>query len=126
MKRFSHNTPRMDIEWCRSAAPVPYPDAMRTMEDRVAAIAAGHAPEMIWLLEHPPLYTAGTSATPRELINARFPVYETGRGGRHTYHGPGQRVIYVLCDLRTRGRDARQHVDRLEEWILRVLEDFGI
>jgi lipoyl(octanoyl) transferase len=114
-------------EWRVEAKPVAYPDAIRLMEERVAAIAVGAAPELFWLLEHPPLYTAGTSADPAELTNAaRFPVFETGRGGRYTYHGPGQRVIYALCDLRNRDRDVRKHVWRLEEWIIRALADFGI
>ena len=106
--------------------PVPYAEAVETMERRVAEIEAGRAPELIWLLEHPPLYTKGTSAADDELLNAQFPVFQTGRGGRFTYHGPGQRVIYCVMDLRRRGRDVRAHVCRLEEWIIRVLKDFGI
>jgi lipoyl(octanoyl) transferase len=97
------------------------------MEERVAAIEAGKASELFWFLEHPPLYTAGTSAVQDELKDtARFPVFETGRGGRYTYHGPGQRVIYALCDLRQRDRDLRQHVWRLEEWVIRTLKHFDI
>jgi lipoyl(octanoyl) transferase len=96
------------------------------MERRVAEIETGAASELIWLLEHPPLYTAGTSAADGELLNAQFPVFKTGRGGRFTYHGPGQRVIYCMMDLRKRGRDVRAHVCRLEEWIIRALADFGI
>jgi len=119
--------PLPDVEWRVSATPLPYPETLATMEQRVAAIAEGKAAELIWLLEHPPLYTAGTSAAHDELLEgARFPVYETGRGGRYTYHGPGQRVIYALCDLRKHNRDVRQHVCRLEEWMIRVLADFGI
>ena len=116
----------MDFEWRVSEQPVPYPEALRTMESRVAEIDAEKAPELFWLLEHPPLYTAGTSAAKEELIEAKFPVFETGRGGRFTYHGPGQRVIYAMCDLRKRGRDVRAHVCRLENWIIRVLKDFHI
>ena len=97
------------------------------MDRRVAAIEAGTEPELFWLLEHPPTYTAGTSAGEGELLDARgIPVYETGRGGRYTYHGPGQRVIYALCDLRKRDRDLRAHVARLEEWVIRTLGGFGI
>ncbi len=97
------------------------------MEQRVDDIIAGVKPEQIWLLQHPPLYTAGTSADSAELKDAaRFPVFETGRGGRYTYHGPGQRVIYAMIDLRERGKDIRAHVWRLEEWVIRALADFGI
>jgi lipoyl(octanoyl) transferase len=115
------------FEWRLAKAPIPYPEATREMEERVAAIENDEAPELFWLLEHPPLYTKGTSANPSELHeNAAFPVFETGRGGRYTYHGPGQRVIYALSDLHKRGRDVRAHVCRLEEWVIRVLADFGI
>lgn len=113
-------------EWKVATAPVAYPDALAEMERRVAAIEAGAAPELFWLLEHPPLYTSGTSASESELVDARFPVYATGRGGRFTYHGPGQRVIYALSDLRRRGRDVRAHVCRLEDWVIRVLGEFGV
>jgi lipoyl(octanoyl) transferase len=114
-------------EWRVSAAPVPYPDALTEMETRVDSILAGQASELVWLLEHPPLYTAGTSAKKADLTDpSRFPVFETGRGGQYTYHGPGQRVIYAMMDLRERDRDLRAHVWRLEEWIIRVLADFGI
>jgi lipoyl(octanoyl) transferase len=116
----------MDFEWRVSDEPVPYPEALQTMENRVAEIDVGSAAELFWLLEHPPLYTAGTSAAKDELLEAQFPVFETGRGGRFTYHGPGQRVIYVLSDLRKRGRDVRAHVCRLENWVITVLKDFGI
>src|ERR1700679_3127475 len=116
----------MQPEWRVSKAPVPYPEALEAMESRVAEIEAGNAPELFWLLEHPPLYTAGTSAAENELIEAQFPGFQTGRGGRFTYHGPGQRVIYALCDLRKRGRDVRAHVCRLEDWVIRVLNDFGV
>lgn len=114
-------------EWRRSTTPVPYPDALQEMENRVALIEQGEARELIWLLEHPPLYTAGTSASDDELLdNPPFPVYATGRGGRYTYHGPGQRVIYALCDLRQQNRDLRLHVRNLEEWVIRTLAEFGI
>ena len=114
-------------EWVIAEGLVPYPEALAEMESRVDAIIAHRAAERVWLLEHPPLYTAGSSADPIELKDAaRFPVYETGRGGRYTYHGPGQRVIYAMVDLRERGRDLRQHVWRLEEWVIRVLADFGV
>ncbi len=114
-------------EWRRSRDLVPYPLAVATMEARVEAIRAGRAAELVWLLEHPPLYTAGTSADPAELLDPdRFPVFRTGRGGRFTYHGPGQRVAYVLLDLERRGRDLRRHVDRLEEWVIRTLARLGV
>ncbi len=110
------------IEWKISDQPVPYPAAMTVMEERVSAIMDGTAPDMTWLLEHPPLFTAGTSADPAELLQPdRFPVYQTGRGGKHTYHGPGQRVAYVMQDLNDRGRDLRRHIWRLEEWVIRSL-----
>jgi lipoyl(octanoyl) transferase len=117
----------MDIEWKHSTAPVPYEDAIKVMEDRVAAIRAGTAPELVWFLEHPPLYTAGTSAKEKDLLAPdRFPVYPTGRGGEYTYHGPGQRVVYVLLDLKTRGTDLRAYVARLEQWIIDTLARFGV
>lgn len=116
-----------DIEWRISDRPVDYPAAISFMEDRVEAIRAGTAPECVWLLEHPPLYTAGTSADPSELRDAgRFPVYATGRGGRYTYHGPGQRVAYVMLDLTRRDRDVRGFVHGLEEWMIRTLARFNI
>ncbi len=115
------------IEWRISDQPVAYPDALQVMEQRVADIRSGTAPEMVWLLEHPPLYTAGTSATDEELLDRnRFPVYETGRGGRYTYHGPGQRVAYVMLDLKKRGGDVRKYVCNLEEWVIRTLADFNV
>jgi lipoyl(octanoyl) transferase len=114
-------------EWLVSPDRVAYPEAIAAMEARVEAIIAGNAAEQIWLLEHPPLYTAGTSADLAELKDAaRFPVYEAGRGGKYTYHGPGQRVIYAMIDLRERGRDLRAHVSRLEEWMIRTLADCGV
>ena len=115
------------MEWRLSNTPIAYPEAVDWMERRVAAIAAGSAPEAVWLLEHPALYTAGTSADPRDLLMPdRFPVHRTGRGGQYTYHGPGQRVAYVLLDLGRRGRDVRGYVHRLEEWIIRTLGTFGV
>lgn len=114
-------------EWRLSEAPVAYPDALHEMETRAAAIHAGKAPELVWLLEHPPLYTAGTSARDEDLLAPeRFPVFRSGRGGQYTYHGPGQRVAYVLLDLNARGRDVRCHVHRLEDWIIRTLARFDI
>ncbi len=116
-----------EIEWRIATSPVHYPEAIQEMELRVEAIESGQAPELLWLLEHPPLYTAGTSASDDELIDAHgFPIYETGRGGRYTYHGPGQRIIYALTDLRTRNRDIRAHICRLEQWVIDVLKEFGI
>jgi len=114
------------LEWRHSAEPVPYREALAEQEARNTAIAAGKAGELVWLLEHPPVYTAGTSAPPGELLNARFEVVETGRGGRYTYHGPGQRVGYVLLDLSRRGRDIRRFVHALEGWVIATLGDFGI
>jgi lipoyl(octanoyl) transferase len=115
------------VEWQHSAEPVPYPDAVTAMDARVAAIRDGRAVELVWLLEHPPLYTAGTSARPQDLTDAgRFPVFQSGRGGQFTYHGPGQRVASVLLDLRRRGQDVRSHVCRLEDWASRALADFGV
>ena len=115
------------IEWRRSRGLVPYEEALAWMEARVAAIAAGEAPECLWFLEHPPLYTAGTSARAEELLEpARLPVYRTGRGGRFTYHGPGQRVVYVMLDLRRRRRDLRAFVTALEEWVIAALARLGI
>lgn len=118
---------RQLIEWRISDEPVPYPDAIAEMEARVEAIRAGTAPELVWLLEHPPLYTAGTSARDEDLLEAdRFPVYRSGRGGQYTYHGPGQRVAYVMLDLKARGADIRGFVRDLEEWIIRTLASFNI
>jgi len=117
------------IEWRYSNGLVPYDEAVAEMEQRVAAIRAGEAPELVWLLEHPPLYTAGTSARPEDLLDPqRLPVYRSGRGGQHTYHGPGQRIAYVLLDLDKpeRGRDVRCHVWRLEEWIIATLRRFNV
>ncbi len=114
-------------EWRISDRPVDYTAAVAEMEARVAAIAGGTAPELIWLLEHPPVYTAGTSADPRDLLQAdRFPVHSTGRGGQYTYHGPGQRVVYALLDLGARGRDLRAYVHGLETWVIETLHQFAI
>jgi lipoyl(octanoyl) transferase len=115
------------IEWRVSDAPVPYDTAVAAMEERVAAIRAGTAPELVWLLEHPPLYTAGTSARDDGLVAPDlFPVFRSGRGGQYTYHGPGQRVGYVMLDLRRRGADVRAYVCDLEEWLIRTLAAFSL
>jgi lipoyl(octanoyl) transferase len=115
------------VEWMISPTEVPYPNALAAMRGRAAAIAEGTAPEAVWLLEHPPLYTAGTSATATDLLTpGRFPVYEAGRGGQYTYHGPGQRVAYVMLDLRERGRDVRCLVRGLEGWIIDTLAAFNV
>ncbi len=119
--------PAPQIEWLASAAPVPYAEAVAAMDDRVAAIAKGEAQDCVWLLEHPSIYTAGTSADPSEMLTpGRFPVFNTGRGGRFTYHGPGQRVAYVLLDLAARGRDVRAFVTTLEDWLIATLAVLGI
>jgi lipoyl(octanoyl) transferase len=115
-----------DIELRIDAAPVPYREALETMTARNAAIVEGSARELIWLLEHPPVYTAGTSAAPAELLDPRFEVVPAGRGGRYTYHGPGQRIGYVLLDLKRRARDARGFVHALEGWVIATLADFGV
>jgi lipoyl(octanoyl) transferase len=116
-----------DIEWRVSDSPVPYDEALAFMEERVAAIREGTASECVWLLEHPPLFTAGTSADPAELFNQLdFPVYDAGRGGRYTYHGPGQRVGYVMLDLEKRGKDIRRFVHSLEGWMIDALGELGI
>jgi len=110
-----------------SDAPIAYPDAIAFMEQRVADIVFDKAPECLWFLEHPPLYTAGTSANPDDLLQSdRFPVYETKRGGEYTYHGPGQRVVYLMLDLRKRGRDVRHFVQQAENWVIQTLNDFNI
>ncbi len=115
------------VEWRVADTLVPYDAAVAAMEARVAAIRAGSAGELVWLVEHPPLYTAGTSADAADLIEPdRLPVFRTGRGGQYTYHGPGQRVAYVMLDLTRRGRDVGCHVWRLEEWMIRVCERFGV
>jgi len=114
------------VEWQISDAPVLYPEAVAAMEARVAAIAAGEAPELVWLLEHPPLYTSGTSGKQADLLDPRFPLFTTGRGGQLTYHGPGQRVAYVMLDLKRRRPDVRAYVAGLEEWIIRTLDAFNV
>jgi lipoyl(octanoyl) transferase len=116
----------LPVEWRISDGLTPYEDAVAVMEARVVAVAAGAAPELVWLLEHPPLYTAGTSAKPEELLQAQFPVHWIGRGGQFTYHGPGQRVLYVMLDLRRRGADVRRFVASLEEWIIRTVAAFSV
>ena len=113
-------------EWHVSPGLTDYAAALADMEERAAAMHAGHAGERIWLLEHPPLYTAGTSADPAELLDPRFPVFDAGRGGRYTYHGPGQRVGYVQLDLTRRGRDVRAYVHAIEGWVIAALADFGV
>jgi lipoyl(octanoyl) transferase len=119
--------PGEDIEWQVSPGLLPYPEALAAMEERAAAIRAGEAGELVWLLEHPPLYTAGTSADPAELFNpSGFPVYDAGRGGRYTYHGPGQRVGYLMLDLDRRGRDIRRFVHALEGWMIEALAQLGV
>lgn len=115
-----------NIEWRVDEGLVPYPDALADMEERTAAIHLGTASERIWLLQHPPLYTAGTSADPAELLEKRFPVYDAGRGGRYTYHGPGQRIGYVQIDLGARGKDVRNFVHNLEGWVIAALGEFGV
>ena len=114
------------VEWRISDSPVPYPEAVAEMEARAAAIAAGAAPELVWLLEHPPLYTSGTSGHDTDLLEARFPLFSTGRGGQLTYHGPGQRVAYVMLDLKRRRPDVRAYVAALEQWIIATLGAFNV
>jgi lipoyl(octanoyl) transferase len=115
------------VDWITSDAPVDYQEATDFMEARAAAIAAGEADECIWLLEHPPLYTAGTSARVEDLTDPdRFPVYPSKRGGRYTYHGPGQRVVYVMLDVGKRGHDVRRFVQQLEDWVIRALAEFNL
>jgi lipoyl(octanoyl) transferase len=124
---FQADTLSGDVEWRVADALVPYDAAVAAMEARVAAIHAGTERELVWLVEHPPLYTAGTSANAADLIEpGRLPVFKTGRGGQYTYHGPGQRVAYVMLDLTRRGRDVGCHVWRLEEWMIRVLARFDV
>ncbi len=114
------------VEWLIADAPVPYLEAVAAMEARVAAIAARQASELVWLLEHPPLYTSGTSGRDADLLDPRFPLFATGRGGQLTYHGPGQRVAYVMLDLKRRRPDVRAYVAGLEEWIIRTLSAFNV
>jgi len=114
------------LEWKVSDRVVPYPEAVAFMEQRAGEIAQGRASDLVWLLEHPPIYTAGTSAKDSDLLDARFPVYRTGRGGQFTYHGPGQRVGYVMLDLKQRTPDVRKYVHDLEAWLIRTLAQFNI
>lgn len=115
------------LEWKFTQGLTPYDEAMTVMEQRVADIHNGTASELVWFLEHPPLYTAGTSANPKDLVAPdRFPVYDAGRGGQYTYHGPGQRVVYVMLDLTKRGRDVRKYVFQLEQWIIDSLAEFNV
>lgn len=113
-------------EWITTPGLLDYEAAVSEMEQRVAAIREGSKPETVWLVEHPPLFTGGTSAKPQDLLEARFPVYQTGRGGQYTYHGPGQRVAYVMLDLQARGGDIRHYVRQLEEWVIRSLAALDI
>jgi len=114
------------VEWRVSEGLTSYETALSVMEERVVAIAGGRAPELVWLIAHPPLYTAGTSAQGGDLVEARFPVYETGRGGQFTYHGPGQRVVYLMLHLKRRDPDVRRYVASLEEWLIRTLAAFNV
>ena len=114
------------IEWRRESAPVAYSDALAAMEARNTAVHEGRAAELVWLLEHPPVYTAGTSADPAELVDPRFEVVEAGRGGRYTYHGPGQRIGYLVLDLARRGKDVRCFVHAIEGWVIATLKTFGV
>ncbi len=119
------------VDWRIETLPVGYPEALATMRGRAAAIREGQAPELVWLLEHPPLYTAGTSARPSDLVEARFPTFDAGRGGQWTYHGPGQRTVYLMLDLdrahgQVRPRDTHAYVAGLEDWLILTLAEFGI
>ena len=125
LSTFAH-APDSAVEWLISDASVPYGDAVEAMEARVADIAAGRAPELVWLLEHPPLYTSGTSGKTSDLLDPRFPLFASGRGGQLTYHGPGQRVAYVMLDLKRRRPDVRVYVAGLEQWIIRTLAAFNV
>ena len=117
----------MAVEWKISEGLVPYPEALAAMEARASAIRDGTAGELVWLLEHPPIYTAGTSARREDLVDTdRFPVFETRRGGQYTYHGPGQRVAYAMLDVAARGRDLRQFVADLEDWVIATLAEFNV
>jgi lipoyl(octanoyl) transferase len=113
-------------EWRIEPGLLAYPETVAAMEARANAIADGTARELVWLVEHPPIYTAGTSANPADLLDARFPVFQTGRGGQFTYHGPGQRVVYLMLDLKRRRSDVRAFVRNLEEWLIRTLKQFGV
>src|ERR1700728_5167927 len=126
LSAFSRAPDAAAVEWLISDQAIPYPQAMEVMEARVADIAAGHAPELVWLLEHPSLYTSGTSGKAADLLEPRFPVFDSGRGGQLTYHGPGQRVAYVMLDLKRRRPDVRAYVAGLEQWIIRTLSAFHV
>ncbi|MBU0826245.1 MAG: lipoyl(octanoyl) transferase LipB, partial [Alphaproteobacteria bacterium] len=116
-----------DVEWAVSDAPVPYEAAVAFMEARARAIREGEVPEFVWFLEHPPLYTSGTSAKAEDLkAPDRFPVFDAGRGGQYTYHGPGQRVVYIMLDVGKRGRDVRCFVRQLEKWVIATLAEFNV
>lgn len=118
---------RLDgLEWRTDTGLTPYATALAEMEARAAAVTAGDARELIWLLEHPPVYTAGTSADPVDLVDPRFPVFDTGRGGKYTYHGPGQRIGYLVLDLGRRGRDVRRFVHAVEDWVIAALGEVGV
>src|SRR5271156_7072687 len=123
---FARPLPAADVEWRISDSPVPYLEAVAAMEARAAAIASGEAGELVWLLEHPPLYTSGTSGKADDLLDPRFPLFASGRGGQVTYHGPGQRVAYVMLDLKRRKPDVRAYVAGLEAWIIRTLAAFNV
>ena len=126
LSAFSRAPDAAAVEWLISDQAIPYPQAMEVMEARVTDIAAGHAPELVWLLEHPSLYTSGTSGKTADLLDPRFPVFDSGRGGQLTYHGPGQRVAYVMLDLKRRRPDVRAYVAGLEQWIVRTLAAFNV
>jgi lipoyl(octanoyl) transferase len=125
-KRFQPKETGPAIEWLCAREPVPYEQALAEMAARVTAIQSGEARERVWLLEHPPIYTAGTSAKDKDLLDPRFPVFRTGRGGQFTYHGPGQRIAYLMLDLTRRQRDARAYVCALEAWLIAALADLGV
>jgi lipoyl(octanoyl) transferase len=114
------------VDWNVCDTPIDYPEALRWMEARAAAVATGDAREAVWLLEHPPLYTGGTSADASEMLDPRFPVYAAGRGGRYTYHGPGQRIAYIILDLNKRGRDVRCFVHEVEGWMIAALARLAV
>jgi len=126
MQQTARKAPPAQVAWSMSAEPVAYAGAVARMETWADAIARGDGPERVWLLEHPPIYTAGTSAKAGDLLEARFPVFKTGRGGEYTYHGPGQRVAYVMLDLKRRKPDVRVFVHDLEEWIIATLAQFDV
>src|ERR1700729_4248014 len=126
LSAFSRAPDAAAVEWLISDQAIPYPEAIESMEARVADIAAGHAPELVWLLEHPSLYTSGTGGKAADLLDPRFPIFDTGRGGQLTYHGPGQRVAYVMLDLKRRRPDVRAYVAGLEQWIIQTLAAFNV